>query len=70
MTTGTCETCRHFASLLNGPAGICFEQWKGLPWNAAVPLTDKTGGCDKHKFPVDENVDHAGEGVAPRTKAP
>lgn len=47
-TGPTCSTCQHFAALSPGHAAICFEQWKGLPWNAAVPLTTKDGWCDKH----------------------
>lgn len=44
----TCSTCEHFAPLTPGHAAICFEKWKGLPWNAAVPLTTADGWCEKH----------------------
>jgi len=49
MTTGlTCATCRHFVPLSPGHAAICFERWRDLPWNAAVPLTTKDDTCDQH----------------------
>lgn len=44
----TCASCRHFAPLSPGHAAICFMKWRGLPWNAAVPLTTADGYCDKH----------------------
>lgn len=44
----TCKTCRYFASLAPGHAAICFEKWRRLPWNAAVPLTGPDDGCEKH----------------------
>lgn len=44
----TCATCKHFAPLKPGHAAICFEKWRGLPWNAAVPLTTAGDTCEKH----------------------
>ena len=44
----TCATCQHFAPLKPGHAAICFERWRGLPWNAAVPLTTADDSCEKH----------------------
>jgi len=41
----TCATCCHFAPLKPGHAAICFERWRGLPWNAAVPLTRPEDTC-------------------------
>lgn len=43
-----CSTCKHFAPLKPGHAAICMERWKGLPWNAAVPLTTADDTCEKH----------------------
>lgn len=44
----TCATCIYFRPLTPGRAAICFERWKGLPWNAAVPLTTASDTCEKH----------------------
>lgn len=44
----TCATCTHFAPLSLGHAAICFERWRDLPWNAAVPLTTTNDSCEKH----------------------
>jgi hypothetical protein len=49
----TCETCKHFMPLSPGHAAICFERWKDLPWNAAVPLTTKDESCEKHELRTD-----------------
>ena len=38
--------CSHFLPLSPGHAAICMERWKDLPWNAAVPLTNKDGRCE------------------------
>ncbi len=43
-----CGTCRHYAPLSPGQAAICFERWKDLPWNAAVPLTSAGDWCESH----------------------
>ena len=50
----TCETCKFFAPLSPGHAAICFEKWRHLKWNDAVPLTAKDNSCEKHetKFPA------------------
>lgn len=47
--TERCETCKSFAPLKPGHAAICFEKWKELPWNAAVPLTTANEWCDLWK---------------------
>lgn len=44
----TCSTCAYFAPLSPGHAAICFERWRHLPWNAAVPLTTADDGCENH----------------------
>lgn len=41
----TCARCKWFAPLSPGHAAICFEKWRGLPWNAAVPLTTADDTC-------------------------
>jgi len=42
-----CQDCRHFAPLLvRHGAGICHFKWRGLPWNAAVPLTTAHESCE------------------------
>lgn len=43
-----CSTCRHFAPLSPGHAAICFAKWRGLPWNAAVPLTTADNWCEQY----------------------
>lgn len=47
----TCATCKWFAPLKPGHAAICFEKWRSLPWNAAVPLTTAHGSCNCHTLP-------------------
>jgi hypothetical protein len=43
-----CSTCVHFAKLSPGHAAICFVKWRGLPWNAAVPLVKAADWCEQH----------------------
>ena len=43
-----CATCSWFAPLSPGHAAICFERWRHLPWNAAVPLVKPNDSCDQH----------------------
>lgn len=44
-----CKSCTWFAPLSPGHAAICFEKWRGLEWNAAVPLTTADDSCKKHE---------------------
>lgn len=62
----TCATCKHFAPLSPGHAAICFEKWRGLPWNAAVPLTTAVDTCDKHEIPraLDNGSIQQGQSIA------
>ena len=45
----TCKTCIYFAPMKPGHAAICFERWRHLPWNAAVPLTTENDTCEKYQ---------------------
>ena len=55
----TCMTCHYFAPLAPGHAAICFEKWRGLPLNAAVPLTRPDDSCEKHD-PIMQDEDDCG----------
>jgi len=46
----TCATCRYFSALKPGWAAICHQRWRGLPWNAAVPLTSADNWCSEYQF--------------------
>lgn len=45
----TCATCTYFGPLKPGHAAICFEKWRHLEWNDAVPLVTPDDSCKRHK---------------------
>jgi hypothetical protein len=55
-----CVTCKWFGKLSQGHAAICFERWRHLEWNDAVPLTTADGTCEKHEIPAPGNGAHGG----------
>lgn len=44
-----CSDCANFRKLSPGYAGICFDKWKELRWNAGVPLTRDDDTCDNFR---------------------
>lgn len=46
---GRCGNCANFRGLPPGHAGICFDKWKGLRWNDAVPLTKEEDTCSNFR---------------------
>lgn len=44
----TCLSCKWFMPVSPGHAAICFEKWRRLKWNDAVPLTSAEKWCDHH----------------------
>lgn len=71
-----CLTCKWFARLSPGSAAICFEHWRHLEWNDAVPLTTAEDTCDKHEIPgpgygpLGGAVDSHGTSIPDRPAAP
>ena len=49
-TNPQCSNCKWWGALLAiREPGICYEQWRRLEWNGAVPLTASHYVCDEHQ---------------------